>query len=211
MGVQLYYILLAMLSPYMEKGRIEAGCDEAGRGCLAGPVVAAAVILPETFHNDELNDSKQLSEAQRNRLRTIIEKEALAYAVAFVMQDEIDRINILNASILGMQQAVSNLNIRPEFLLIDGNRFKPYDNIPHQCIVKGDAKFASIAAASVLAKTYRDEYMVNLAPQFPQYKWDENKGYPTKDHKEAVLKYGLTEHHRKSFHLKMQLSLDFGE
>lgn len=211
MGVQLYYILLAMLSPYMEKGRIEAGCDEAGRGCLAGPVVAAAVILPETFHNDELNDSKQLSEAQRNRLRTIIEKEALAYAVAFVMQDEIDRINILNASILGMQQAVSKLNIRPEFLLIDGNRFKPYDNIPHQCIVKGDAKFASIAAASVLAKTYRDEYMVNLAPQFPQYKWDENKGYPTKDHKEAVLKYGLTEHHRKSFHLKMQLSLDFGE
>lgn len=211
MGVQLYYILLAMLSPYMEKGRIEAGCDEAGRGCLAGPVVAAAVILPETFHNDELNDSKQLSEAQRNRLRTIIEKEALAYAVAFVMRDEIDRINILNASILGMQQAVSKLNIRPEFLLIDGNRFKPYDNIPHQCIVKGDAKFASIAAASVLAKTYRDEYMVNLAPQFPQYKWDENKGYPTKDHKEAVLKYGLTEHHRKSFHLKMQLSLDFGE
>lgn len=211
MGVQLYYILLAMLSPYMEKGRIEAGCDEAGRGCLAGPVVAAAVILPETFHNDELNDSKQLNEAQRNRLRTIIEKEALAYAVAFVMQDEIDRINILNASILGMQQAVSKLNIRPEFLLIDGNRFKPYDNIPHQCIVKGDAKFASIAAASVLAKTYRDEYMVNLAPQFPQYKWDENKGYPTKDHKEAVLKYGLTEHHRKSFHLKMQLSLDFGE
>lgn len=200
-----------MLSPFMEKGRIEAGCDEAGRGCLAGPVVAAAVILPETFHNDELNDSKQLSEAQRNRLRTIIEKEALAYAVAFVMQDEIDRINILNASILGMQQAVSKLNIRPEFLLIDGNRFKPYDNIPHQCIVKGDAKFASIAAASVLAKTYRDEYMVNLAPQFPQYKWDENKGYPTKDHKEAVLKYGLTEHHRKSFHLKMQLSLDFGE
>ena len=211
MGVQLYYILLAMLSPYMEKGRIEAGCDEAGRGCLAGPVVAAAVILPETFHNDELNDSKQLSEAQRNRLRTIIEKEALTYAVAFVMQDEIDRINILNASILGMQQAVSKLNIRPEFLLIDGNRFKPYDNIPHQCIVKGDAKFASIAAASVLAKTYRDEYMVNLAPQFPQYKWEENKGYPTKDHKEAVLKYGLTEHHRKSFHLKMQLSLDFGE
>ena len=181
---------------------IEAGCDEAGRGPLAGSVFAAAVILPKDFHHPLLNDSKKMTEKARELLRPIIEKEALAWAVEEVTAEEIDRINILNASITGMQRAVRRLEIKPEFLLIDGNRFKPFDGYAYQCVVKGDAKFASIAAASVLAKTYRDEYMRNLAKEYPQYGWERNMGYPTKEHIEAVIRYGYTPHHRKSFHLK---------
>ena len=181
---------------------IEAGCDEAGRGPLAGSVFAAAVILPKDFHHPLLNDSKKMTEKARELLRPIIEKEALAWAVEEVTAEEIDRINILNASITGMQRAVRRLEIKPEVLLIDGNRFKPFDGYAYQCVVKGDAKFASIAAASVLAKTYRDEYMRNLAKEYPQYGWERNMGYPTKEHIEAVIRYGYTPHHRKSFHLK---------
>ena len=181
---------------------IEAGCDEAGRGPLAGSVFAAAVILPKDFHHPLLNDSKKMTEKARELLRPIIEKEALAWAVEEVTAEEIDRINILNASITGMQRAVRRLEIKPEFLLIDGNRFKPFDGYAYQCVVKGDAKFASLAAASVLAKTYRDEYMRNLAKEYPQYGWERNMGYPTKEHIEAVIRYGYTPHHRKSFHLK---------
>ena len=181
---------------------IEAGCDEAGRGPLAGPVFAAAVILPADFHHPLLNDSKKMTEKDRELLRPIIEKEAMAWAVEEVTAEEIDRINILNASITGMQRAVRRLSIKPEFLLIDGNRFKPFDGYAYQCVVKGDAKFASIAAASVLAKTYRDEYMRNLAKEFPQYGWERNMGYPTKEHVEAIIEHGYTPHHRKSFHLK---------
>lgn len=190
-----------MLQQFLTEGCVEAGCDEAGRGCLAGPVVAAAVILPPDFRNEELNDSKQLSESRRDALRPVIEREALAWAVAFVSPQEIDKINILRASIEAMHRAIDQLTIRPEALLIDGNRFIPYHDIPHTCIVKGDGKMMSIAAASVLAKTHRDEYMRKLAVQYPQYAWDVNKGYPTRQHRDAIAKYGATEHHRKTFTL----------
>lgn len=199
---------MAQLLPYLEQGRIEAGCDEAGRGCLAGPVVAAAVILPPDFSNDLLNDSKQLTEKQRDKLRPIIESEALAWAVAFVDNNIIDEINILKASIKAMHDAVSQLSIRPEHLLIDGNRFYKYENIPHTCIVKGDGKMMSIAAASVLAKTHRDEFMYKLDSQYPEYNWRKNKGYPTRDHRAAIEKYGATPLHRMTFQLlDNQLSL----
>lgn len=187
---------------YLNAGLIEAGCDEAGRGPLAGPVFAAAVILPKDFHHPLLNDSKKMTEKARETLRHIIEREALAWAVEEVSAEEIDTINILNASIAGMQRAVRRLRIKPDFLLIDGNRFKPFDGYEYQCIVKGDGKFASIAAASVLAKTYRDEYMRKLAVDYPQYRWERNMGYPTKEHIEAIKEYGYSPHHRKSFHLK---------
>ena len=190
------------LSNYLHEDLIEAGCDEAGRGPLAGPVYAAAVILPKDFYHPLLNDSKKMTEKARETLRPIIEREALAWAVVEVSAKEIDTINILNASITGMQRAVRKLSIRPDFLLIDGNRFKPCDGIPHQCVVKGDATYASIAAASVLAKTYRDEHMRRLALEFPQYGWDRNMGYPTKEHVEAIIAHGYTPHHRKSFHVK---------
>ena len=186
----------------MHEDLIEAGCDEAGRGPLAGPVYAAAVILPKDFYHPLLNDSKKMTEKARETLRPIIEREALAWAVVEVGAEEIDTINILNASITGMQRAVRKLGIRPDFLLIDGNRFKPCDGIPHQCVVKGDATYASIAAASVLAKTYRDEHMRRLAQEFPQYGWDRNMGYPTKEHIDAIIAHGYTPHHRKSFHVK---------
>jgi ribonuclease HII len=186
---------------YKNRNLIEAGCDEAGRGCLAGPVVAAAVILPADFSNDILDDSKKLTEAKRNKLRPIIEKEALAFAVAFVSEKEIDEINILNASFLAMHRAVAQLNQKPEMLLIDGNRFTIYEGIPHECIIKGDGKFLSIAAASILAKTYRDEYMENIHEEFPFYDWKQNKGYPTKKHRKAILEYGDCIHHRKTFTL----------
>ena len=187
---------------YLHAGRIEAGCDEAGRGPLAGSVFAAAVILPEDFHHPLLNDSKQMTEKARDILRPIIEAEAVAWAVEEVSAEEIDTINILNASITGMQRAVRRLSVKPEFLLIDGNKFKPFDGYEYQCVVKGDGKFASIAAASVLAKTYRDEYMRRLAKEHPQYGWDRNMGYPTREHIEAIIAHGYTPYHRKSFHLK---------
>ena len=197
-----------MLEPYLIKGRIEAGCDEAGRGCLAGPVTAAAVILPEDFHNELLNDSKQLTERQRDQLRPIIEREAIAWAVAFVSPQEIDKINILHASFTAMHRAIDHLTTRPEALLIDGNRFIKYQDLPHTCIVKGDGKMMSIAAASVLAKTHRDEYMQRIARDFPQYAWDKNKGYPTPAHRVAIEQYGATPHHRMSFQLlNPQMSL----
>lgn len=180
---------------------MEAGCDEAGRGCLSGPVVAAAVILPADFSNEMLDDSKKLTESKRKLLRPIIEKEALAFAVAFVSEKEIDKINILNASFLAMHRAVDGLKQKPEMLLIDGNRFNAYDGIPHECIIKGDGKFLSIAAASILAKTYRDEYMENLHLEFPVYDWKQNKGYPTKKHRRAILENGSCIHHRISFTL----------
>lgn len=188
-----------MLAPFYKKGLIEAGCDEAGRGCLSGPVFAAAVILSPQFYHPLLNDSKQLSEASRVLLRPIIEKEAIAFAVAAIDNDEIDQINILKSSIKGMHEAVSQLKIKPELLLIDGNRFTPYLGIPHQCIVKGDNKYASIAAASILAKTYRDDFMTKAHEKFPQYNWAQNKGYPTKEHKIAIAQFGLTYLHRKTF------------
>lgn len=190
-----------MLLPYMESGRIEAGCDEAGRGCLSGAVFAAAVILPHDYHHPLLNDSKQLSEKQRYTLRPIIEQEAAAWAVGIVTPQEIDKINILNASILAMHRAVEQLSQQPQHLLIDGNRFKPYNGIPHTCVVKGDGKFLSIAAASILAKTYRDDYMIQLHEQHPQYGWDRNKGYPTQEHRDAIARYGITPYHRQSFRL----------
>lgn len=197
-----------MLKPYMQSDLAEAGCDEAGRGCLAGPVVAAAVILPPGFSNELLNDSKQLSERQRNNLRHIIEQEATAWAVAFVTPEEIDKINILQASILAMHNAISQLSPKPDLLLIDGNRFNPYPGIPHKCIVKGDATYMSIAAASILAKTHRDEYMSAIAKEYPQYGWERNKGYPTRDHRAAIAAHGTTPHHRLSFRLlDPQLSL----
>lgn len=190
------------LSSFFYPDLIEAGCDEAGRGPLAGPVFAAAVILPKDFYHPLLNDSKKMTEKSREILRPIIEREALAWAVEEVSAEEIDTINILNASIIGMQRAVRRLETKPEFLLIDGNKFKPFDDYKYQCIVKGDGKFASIAAASVLAKTYRDEYMKKLAQEYPQYGWEKNMGYPTKQHIEAIIRHGYTIHHRKSFHLK---------
>lgn len=187
---------------------IEAGCDEAGRGCLAGPVFAAAVILPENFYHQSLNDSKQVAEIKRNELRLFIEQNALAFAVAMVDQHEIDQINILNASFKAMHLAISQLSITPELLLIDGNRFKKYQNTPHECIVKGDGKFTSIAAASILAKTYRDEYMMHIHEEFPHYQWNKNKGYGTQVHRDALKQHGMCIHHRKSFQLKeTQLSL----
>lgn len=190
-----------MLQQFLTEGCVEAGCDEAGRGCLAGPVVAAAVILPPDFKNEELNDSKQLTESRREALRPVIEREAVAWAVAFVSPQEIDRINILRASIEAMHRAIDQLTVRPEALLIDGNRFIPYHDIPYTCIVKGDGKMMSIAAASVLAKTHRDEYMRELAARYPQYAWEINKGYPTLQHRDAIAKYGATEYHRKTFRL----------
>ncbi len=186
---------------------IEAGCDEAGRGCLAGPVYAAAVILPDDFKDDSLNDSKKLSEKKRYILRDIIQSKALAFSVTSVSNNEIDEINILNASILAMHKAIASLIPVPQLLLIDGNRFKTYPGIPYRCIVKGDAIFRSIAAASILAKTYRDDHMVKLHQIYPQYGWDKNKGYPTKMHKDAIRKYGITGLHRKSFKLNDQLKL----
>lgn len=199
-----------MLKPYHTKGLIEAGCDEAGRGCLAGPVVAAAVILPETFRNELLNDSKKLSEKQRLSLRPIVEQKALAWGVGIVSPEDIDDINILNASFLAMHRAIDQLQQIPEQLLIDGNRFNPYQETPHLCIVKGDAKYLSIAAASVLAKTYRDEIMEKLAIDFPEYSWKTNKGYPTVAHRDAIRKTGVSPHHRKSFQLlPAQLKLEF--
>ncbi len=190
-----------MLQQCLIEGRIEAGCDEAGRGCLAGPVTAAAVILPPDFKNDMLNDSKKLTEHQRDILRPIIEQEAIAWAVAFVSPQEIDEINILKASFMAMHRAIDQLTVRPEALLIDGNRFIPYDGIPHTCIVKGDGKMMSIAAASVLAKTHRDEYMRLIAADYPQYGWDGNNGYPTRAHRAAIAKYGATPYHRTTFQL----------
>jgi ribonuclease HII len=199
-----------MLLPYYKENQIEAGCDEAGRGCLAGPVFAAAVILPVDFCNDLLNDSKQLTEKQRYMLRPIIEEQAIAWAVGIVSAKEIDKINILNASFLAMHRAVDQLTVRPDFLIIDGNRFRPYDKIPHQCIVKGDGKYMSIAAASVLAKTYRDDYMNSIDKDYPMYLWKQNKGYPTKAHRDAIKSYGSCEHHRMSFTLiDPQLELQF--
>lgn len=188
-----------MLQSYMRQGVIEAGCDEAGRGCLCGPVACAAVILPPDFVCEELNDSKQLSEKKRDALRPFIEENAIAWAVVMVSPQEIDEINILNASITGMHRALDKLTIRPRHIIIDGNRFKPYKDIPHTTVVKGDAKYMSIAAASILAKTHRDELLNKLDREFPGYGWNVNKGYPTKAHREAILKLGLTPHHRKTF------------
>jgi ribonuclease HII len=187
------------LLPFKYKSKIEAGCDEAGRGCLAGPVVAAAVILPKDFKHALLDDSKKLSEAKRKKLRPIIEKEAIAWAVSFVDEREIDEINILNASFTAMHRAVDQLKKKPELLLIDGNRFTPYPNIPAECIIKGDGKYLSIAAASVLAKTYRDEYMEKIHAEFPMYDWNKNKGYPTKAHRIGILNHGGCKYHRKTF------------
>lgn len=190
-----------MLLPYLNKNEIEAGCDEAGRGCLAGPVFAAAVILPADFSNEMLTDSKKLSVSKRNSLRLIIEKEALAWAVASLDPVEIDKYNILWSSFRAMHRAIEQLSTKPSSLLIDGNRFLPYPDTPHHCIVKGDEKYLSIAAASVLAKTYRDEYMETLANHFPVYEWEKNKGYPTKAHRNAIRLHGSCEHHRQSFRL----------
>lgn len=199
-----------MLLPYLEANRLEAGCDEAGRGCLAGSVYAAAVILPPDFYNEDLNDSKQLSEKKRYALRPIIEREAIAWAVGIVTPEEIDKINILKASFLAMHRAIEQLDQKPEHLLIDGNRFTPYPNISHTTVVKGDGKYLSIAAASILAKTYRDDYMNQLALECPEYRWIDNKGYPTKAHREAIRKYGITPYHRKTFTLlPEQLTLNF--
>ena len=209
-----------LLSHYYE-GKVEAGCDEAGRGCLAGSVYAAAVILPDGYQNPLLNDSKQLSERRRYELRDIIQRDALAWAVGIVTPEEIDRINILNASILAMHRALDQLKVRPEAIIVDGNRFHPYCPVvggisadaplPHTTIVKGDAKYLSIAAASILAKTYRDDYMNRLAEEYPQYDWRSNKGYPTRKHREAIRQYGITPYHRRSYNLlgDTQLSFDF--
>jgi ribonuclease HII len=192
---------LDVLAPHLKKNRREAGLDEAGRGCYAGPVFAAAVILPVDFHHPLLNDSKQVSEKNRELLRPIIEQEAIAFAVASASVEEIDSINILQASYLAMHRAIAALKKKPEFLLIDGNRFKPYPKIQHTCVIKGDGKFASIAAASILAKTYRDEYMYRIHEEFPQYQWNRNKGYGTATHRKALEVNGLTPHHRKSFQI----------
>lgn len=199
-----------MLQLSLYPDQIEAGCDEAGRGCLAGPVFAAAVILPKDFECEKLSDSKQLTEKERYNLRPLIEERALAWAVGIVDHKEIDKINILNASFLAMQRAVASLKIRPQHLLIDGNRFKKYEDIPHTCVVKGDGKLLPIAAASVLAKTYRDDYMEKLHGEYPLYDWDHNKGYPTKKHRLAIKTYGVTPYHRLTFNLtEKQLKLEF--
>ena len=211
-----------MLESCYYQGKVEAGCDEAGRGCLAGSVFAAAVILPEGYQNQLLNDSKQLTEKKRYQLREMIERDAVAWAVGIVTPEEIDKINILNASILAMHRALDQLQVRPEAIIVDGNRFKPYyergergevrgERIPHTTIVKGDGKYLSIAAASILAKTYRDDYMNQLAEEYPQYDWKSNKGYPTKKHRDAIRQYGITPYHRKTFNMlgDGQLSLKF--
>ena len=208
-----------MLASHYYEGKVEAGCDEAGRGCLAGSVYAAAVILPDGYQNELLNDSKQLTERRRYQLRDIIQHDAVAWAVGIVTPEEIDKINILNASILAMHRALDQLKVRPEAIIVDGNRFKPYRpvvngsavNIPYTTIVKGDGKYLSIAAASILAKTYRDDYMNQLAEEYPQYDWRSNKGYPTKKHRDAIREYGITPYHRKSYNLlgDGQLSFDF--
>ncbi|MBN2213763.1 MAG: ribonuclease HII [Bacteroidales bacterium] len=199
-----------ILRPCYSGHKIEAGCDEAGRGCLAGPVFAAAVILPVDYHHTQLNDSKQLSECLRYRLREEIEKEAISWSVEHVLPAEIDLLNILRASITAMHRALNKLEVLPEFLLIDGNRFINYKNIPHQCIIKGDSRYCSIAAASILAKTYRDDYMKRIHKQYSCYGWDKNKGYSTSEHRLAIETHGISPHHRKSFRLTdSQLSLDF--
>ena len=199
-----------MLEAYYTKDVIEAGCDEAGRGCLAGPVFAAAVILPPDFKSELLNDSKQLSEKNRYALRLLIEQEAIAWGIGVVTAPEIDAINILKASFLAMHRAIEQLKVQPQALLIDGNRFTPYKEIPFTCMVKGDGRFLSIAAASILAKTYRDDYMLQLAEEYPSYGWQQNKGYPTRAHREAISKHGITPYHRKTFTLlPSQLTLDF--
>ena len=219
-----------MLKSHFHEGKIEAGCDEAGRGCLAGSVYAAAVIFPADYQNEALNDSKQLTDKRRHELREVIQRDALAWAVGIVTPEEIDKINILNASILAMHRALDQLKVRPEAIIVDGNRFKPYFTpapprhrtpapphprtpVPHTTIVKGDAKYLSIAAASILAKTYRDDYMDKLAEEYPQYDWQRNKGYPTKKHREAIKLHGITPYHRKSFNLlgDTQLTLNFEE
>ena len=200
-----------MLKSHYYEGLIEAGCDEAGRGCLAGSVYAAAVILPTNYKNDLLNDSKKLSAKKRYVLREIIERDAIAWAVGIVTPEEIDKINILNASFLAMHRALDQLKMRPDAIIVDGNRFTPYQDLPFTTIVKGDGKYLSIAAASILAKTYRDDYMLSLAEKYPQYDWQSNMGYPTKKHREAIRQYGITPFHRKSYNLlgDEQLSFDF--
>lgn len=201
-----------MLLHNLKRGVIEAGCDEAGRGCLAGPVFAAAVILPVDFYSELLNDSKKLTERQRYELRPIIEEAAIAWAVGSCDHLEIDKVNILNASIFSMHRALDQLSVRPEHIIVDGNRFKPYKNIPYTTVVKGDGKYLSIAAASVLAKTYRDDFMLALHEEYPEYGWNQNKGYPTAFHRKALSEFGITSFHRKTFKLfETQLSLDFGE
>ena len=210
-----------MLKSHFHEGKIEAGCDEAGRGCLAGSVYAAAVIFPADYQNEALNDSKQLTDKRRYELREVIQRDALAWAVGIVTPEEIDKINILNASILAMHRALDQLKVRPEAIIVDGNRFKPYRtvvngttvDIPYTTIVKGDGKYLSIAAASILAKTYRDDYMDKLAEEYPQYDWQRNKGYPTKKHREAIKLHGITPYHRHSFNLlgSEELSLNFEE
>ena len=205
--------IVTMLKNYYYEGKSEAGCDEAGGGCLAGSVYAAAVILPPDYHNELLNDSKQLTEKRRYALREVIQRDAVAWAVGIVTPEEIDRINILNASILAMHRALDQLKVRPEAIIVDGNRFKPYHDLPHSTIVKGDGKYLSIAAASILAKTYRDDYMNQLAVEYPQYDWKGNKGYPTKKHRDAIRLHGVTPYHRRTFNLlgDTQLSLEFEE
>ena len=190
-----------LLPLFNDNGWVEAGCDEAGRGCLAGSVYAAAVIFPADYVNHDLNDSKQLTAKRRYALREQIERDAIAWAVGVVTPDEIDKINILNASILAMHRALDQLTVRPEFIIVDGNKFKPYQQVAHTTVVKGDAKYLSIAAASILAKTYRDDYMMTLHKEYPYYGWDHNAGYPTKEHRAGIVKHGLTPYHRKSFNL----------
>ena len=200
-----------MLKSHYYEGLIEAGCDEAGRGCLAGSVYAAAVILPPDYQNELLNDSKKLTAKKRYALREEIERDAIAWAVGIVTPEEIDKINILNASLLAMHRALDQLKVRPEAVIVDGNRFKPYQDLPSTTIVKGDGKYLSIAAASILAKTYRDDYMLSLAEEYPQYDWQSNMGYPTKKHRQAIREHGITPYHRKSYNLlgDGQLSFDF--
>ncbi len=202
-----------MLKSHYHEGLIEAGCDEAGRGCLAGSVYAGAVIFPADYENADLNDSKQLTDKRRHQLREIIERDAIAWAVGIVTAEEIDQINILNASILAMHRALDGLKVRPEAVIVDGNRFKRYQSLPYTTIVKGDAKYLSIAAASILAKTYRDDEMDRLAEEFPHYEWQRNKGYPTRAHRAAIEAYGITPYHRRSFRLteEKELSFDFEE
>lgn len=202
-------LICTMLKNNFSGYQFEAGTDEAGRGCLSGPVVAAAVILPLDYHNKLLNDSKQLSEAKRKKLRPIIEKDALAFGVSFLNEKEVDQLNVLQASITGMQRAISMMSITPEYIIVDGNKFKPYKDVPFETIVKGDAKYLSIAAASVLAKTYRDDFMEKIHKEFPFYNWKNNKGYPTKEHRKAIQEYGITKYHRKTFKLlPSQLKFD---
>lgn len=202
-------LICTMLKNNFSGYQFEAGTDEAGRGCLSGPVVAAAVILPLDYYNKLLKDSKQLSEAKRKKLRPIIEKDALAFGVSFINEKEVDQLNVLQASITGMQRAISMMSITPEYIIVDGNKFKPYKDVPFETIVKGDAKYLSIAAASVLAKTYRDDFMEKIHKEFPFYNWKNNKGYPTKEHRKAIQEYGITKYHRKTFKLlPSQLKFD---